>query len=438
MKKRTLLLMATLGMAISLTACGSIEQTAKNVTVEAGQELNLVATDFFDIDEKKAGDVSFDTSKVDVNTVGEYTATATYREQEFPITVMVEDTTAPEVTLKQRYAFTNDITAYDPVELVDGIYDASEYTTVLTRFEKSGNLDALDDDSIRSLVNTITIPCDQEALKTLGTEEIPTEEGIYQAVLAVTDAAGNARLEEVCIILDKTGALIDDVADKTIEVDTADIDKEPEINPEDYIITDNVDGKIPADDITCELELTDEANHQYTVHVSYTDRAGNESKSDFIINVSEKKQEVASNDSGSSSGSSGGSSSSGSDSGSTDNSGGGDTGSGDVTGYGDATVQEILQQDPSYYETHLTPDAQAAVNAGYYNIVPAADGDGYVILTHCDDDSTSYGGELLRNYVHSLGYNMQGCGGSIISDENDQYYFKAYGLYEIDESLNEW
>lgn len=105
--------------------------------------------------------------------------------------------------------------------------------------------------------------------------------------LEVADEHGNAAYEEIVLILDKTGAKIEDVADKTITVSADKLSAEPTVDKSEYIINDNVDGKIKADDITCQLELRDEAKHEWLNHVSYVDRAGNESKETFLIIVKE-------------------------------------------------------------------------------------------------------------------------------------------------------
>ena len=47
-------------------------------------------------------------------------------------------------------------------------------------------------------------------MKELGTEEVPTE-GIYKAVLLFKDAYDNEVYEQVYLVLDKTGAKIEEV-----------------------------------------------------------------------------------------------------------------------------------------------------------------------------------------------------------------------------------
>lgn len=112
------------------------------------------------------------------------------------------DTVPPVVTLKQRYVLTSDLSNCPPESIVSEIEDTDTCTLAFTRFERTGDLYTLETTSLEDLTNGISLPCDQEKLQTLGSETIPTEAGIYRMVLSATDAHGNSRLEEVCLILD--------------------------------------------------------------------------------------------------------------------------------------------------------------------------------------------------------------------------------------------
>lgn len=290
-KKNIIQLLLILILMTILSGCG-IKQTVHSVTIEAGENLNLKVTDFFDIDKDKIEKVCFDTSKVNVNQAGIYEVTASYKNEKFSIMVTIKDTTAPKVEMKQRYMFTNNIENCKPMQFVENIYDVSKYTVTFTRFEKIEGLSEINDEAIERFVKGIPNSEEQQVLAELGTKDIPTEEGIYYAVLAVEDTSGNIWLEGVCLILDTTEAFIDNVKNQVIEVEPEDIDKKPEVRIEDYAIIDNVDGKILAQDIIWEIEPKDEQNHEYVVYISYTDRAGNKSSVDFKIILQEKLKEV--------------------------------------------------------------------------------------------------------------------------------------------------
>ena len=287
MKKKLFILLSAAMLTLALSGCG-VELTNDTITHEAGQELVINATEHFNIDEEKAQELVFDTTTVDVNKVGEYEVPVTYKDNEFALKVNVVDTTAPMVEFSQRCVFTNDLVNTDITNALEGIYDASEYTTKLIRFEYVGNLDVMDEKAVKEFTDQIPLPCDSDELMAIGTEEVPEEEGIYRSVLEIKDVHGNMRLEEVYVVYDTMGAKIEDVADKTVHVAKEDLDKEPELDKSEYKIKDNVDGRVNEEDIVCELELRDKDKHEWLVHVSYTDRAGNESKADFLIVVKEK------------------------------------------------------------------------------------------------------------------------------------------------------
>lgn len=406
MKKRLFVVVLAVMLTMALTGCG-VKQTNDTITHEAGQELVINATEHFNVDEKKAAKFEFDTSAVDVNKVGTYEVAATYKNKDFTLTVNVVDTTAPMIEFASRCVFTNDLVNTDFTNALEGVYDASEYTTKLIRFEEYGNLEVMDENAVKSLTDKIPVPCIKEELEVIGTEDVPEEPGIYRSVLEIKDVHGNTRLEEVYVVYDTTGARIEDVADKTVRVAKEDLDKEPEINKKDYTITDNVDGKIHSDDITCELELRDEDKHEWLVHVSYTDRAGNESKADFLIIVKEKSSNSSkkeeSNTDNKTEGSASSSSTSSSNKGSTSVS----------------TTEEI---------TYEYPHIEAALQAGIGNVV-------YVNGIYCVcGDSNGYingtlGIQYLDNYLLSMGLFSTDVSGGMA---NESYtYFMAMNVQTL-------
>lgn len=81
----------------------NLKQTKDSLEHEAGKELAFDAQDYFHVDEETAAEITFDASRVDVNTVGEYKATAGYKSKTYMIKVNVIDTTAPMVDFACRY-----------------------------------------------------------------------------------------------------------------------------------------------------------------------------------------------------------------------------------------------------------------------------------------------------------------------------------------------
>lgn len=355
-----------------------------------------------------------------------YNTYTEYKSNNNTISVVAKDTTAPRAELAQRYIFTNDIaslTDFSPV--LESVTDVSDYSIKLIRFQKEDSLYELNDIALRNLLEAMQLPGIEEKLAILGTEDIPSEEGIYRAVLEIADVHGNRSLEELFVIYDTTGARIDDTPDKTVYVAKADLEKEPEIDKTDYSITDNVDGKVKSDDITCELELRDADKHEWLVHVSYTDRAGNESTADFLIIVkkeSEKKDTVANKDNQTGEDTS--------DRGNENKNNAGNQNSADADGDGVVTDEENSK--------HISPYEQAVIDAGYGVVVQFDDGD-YGVLTHGDGCVNGVEGfDILRDYLEELGLEATRMGGCWIDSNNDWYWCIAYDPYPVDNSDNEW
>lgn len=429
MKRTVILTFTMLLVAAFLSGCG-VKQLKTSVTVEAGDELNLKATEILDIKESEASNVTFDVSNVDTNTVGTYEAVATYNKKEYKIEVVVEDTTAPEVTFSQRVLFANDVTTCDIEQSIEAIYEVSEYEAQFVRFEEAGELMVMDEEAIGSLTKEIPVPCDQDKMKELGTEEVPAEEGIYKAVLLFKDAYDNEVYEQVYLVLDKTGAKIEEVPDTVVTVSEEHLADEPEINKEDYSITDNVDGVIKTEDMLFELSVKDEENHEWLVNVSYTDRAGNESLAEFLITV----KEGSAGDETSTSGSSGSASS-----GSNTNTSSGTTASNTSGGsYDPADTNKDGNLDEDELYAWISPDQQAMIDAGYGNVVALPTG-GYGVLVHADGTSNGKSGwEILGEYLESQGLTFQTSFGGAIRYENDWYGYCVTNIVPIDTSGNEW
>lgn len=433
-KNKILLVILTV-LLIILTAAGIklynqnvLTQTNDTITQEAGQELVLNASDFFDADETKASKITFDTSAVDLDTTGEYTAIAYFKNKRFEINVIVEDTTPPAAEFSNRCIFTNDIANANLTDSLSGVYDASEWTAKLIRFESKGTLQVMDETAQKVLTDSIPLPCDPEELKQIGTTDLPTEEGIYRAVMELSDVHGNTSFEEVYVIYDTTGAKIEDVPDKTISVSEEDLEKEPEINKSDYTITDNVDGAIDSENIQCELELRNEKNHEWLVQVSYTDRAGNDSRAEFLIMV--KKESDSSADAKETSNTGTDSTSQNGETASANNTDSGNYDPADTDKDGVVTPEEAAAT--------ISPTEQMVIDAGYGNVLQLPSGN-YAVLTHGDGYvNGKHGFDILDEYLASIGLESSQAGGCWIDSDNDWYWFIAENVHPIDTSGLEW
>lgn len=263
----------------------------KNTTLvhEVGKTLQIDVTDYFDVNEKAAAEITLDTSKVDVNTVGTYEVVATYKMHKYIITVEVRDTKAPAVEFINRYIFTNNISNVDLSSMVEVVNEKSDYELKLVRFEKAAYLTELTEKSLKELTDKIPVPGNQETLKSLGTDAVPTEPGIYRAVVEVTDAYGNATYEEIVLIYDVAGASINEVADIVMYVPADKLNEKPEIDLSLYKAYDDVDGLLTSSKLGIEVVERDASKHEWLVKVSYTDRAGNATAAEFLITVEKEE-----------------------------------------------------------------------------------------------------------------------------------------------------
>ncbi|MBQ2901135.1 MAG: hypothetical protein IJE49_04750 [Agathobacter sp.] len=366
----------------------------------------------------------------------------------------VVDTTAPKADFAHRYVFTNDAANADFTGMFESIRDASECTIKLIRFERSGNLGLMDEKALKSLTDKINTMATEDELKSIGNEEIPTEEGVYRAVMEIMDAHGNAAYEEIVLVLDKTGAKIEEAADKVVMVSKEKLSAEPDVDKSEYEITDNVDGKIAADNIVCELELRDADKHEWLVHVSYVDRAGNESKATFLITV--KEDAAPGIQSGNANAGNGGTTNN------TGNSTPGNTGNGNTSGNGGASSntgntvnnsnsgngstgnttnteadknpsnnQDTSTWVPTEDEHDISPYEQMVIDAGYGNVVDFGDGD-YAVLTHSDGYvNGKHGFEILTEYLESKGLYSSNMSGGFIDSRYDWYMYIAKDVQEL-------
>ncbi|MBQ1473519.1 MAG: hypothetical protein IIZ31_06985 [Lachnospiraceae bacterium] len=181
------------------------------------------------------------------------------------------DVDAPQVEWLSDVLYTNSLSGKAAADILK-YTDASDCTVELTRFTKLANLEVLDDAKVSSYTQTLNQSSSDELLAR--TTNKAAGEGIYSAVLSVTDTSGNAAAHEVLVVYDKTAPVFEGLSDRTIT--QSDVTIEPQVDLSAVTISDNVEGVIDASQVTTQLELEDEAKHTYTLHLSVKDRAGNE------------------------------------------------------------------------------------------------------------------------------------------------------------------
>lgn len=433
---------------------GNLKQTKHSLDHEVGHELVLTVRDYFDVDDETAKEITLDTSKVNTGEVGAYEVTASYKGKGYVIKINVVDTTAPKASLAVKYIFTNDAGNVDVSALFESVHDASECTTKLVRFERKGNLEAIDEKALNGLIDAINKHVTDDELRTVGTTDVPTEAGIYRGIIEIADTYGNASYEEICLILDTTGAEINEVADQVVTVKKDKLTALPELDKSLYKGLDNVDGILNADDFSYELVLRDEVKHEWLVKVSHTDRAGNTASADFLITVQEEKEQ-STNKPSSDKNNASDKATSNKDNTSSDKNNTSDknnsssdknnTGNNNSSNSGNSSTSK-----PSYDPAdtnkdgwvseeegmgYITPEKQACIDAGYGVVCEFDDdetgGKWYGILMPNADYQINgkYGWEILGDYLdeHGLDGQMYGCW---INTEKEWYWYIAENVHE--------
>ena len=442
-------LVLVLIVSIILNVNLGLNQTKKELRIELGsvETLNLDRKEFFKVDEDTIEDLTFDTSGVDVNAVGTYNVTVKYNGRTYSIKVIVEDTTVPKVEMAERIVYTNNIATIEADKLIKNVTDKSDCTAKLIRFEKTGTLSVMDELTVNNLLEKINTPGNAKELNALGSEAVPTEQGLYRSVVEIADVHGNAAYEEVYVVLDTTGAQINEVVDQVVTVKKDKLTAQPELDKSLYKGLDTVDGTLTADDFVFELVLRDEAKHEWLVKVSHTDRAGNTASSEFLITVQEEKTQ-SSNKPSSDKDSTSDKNTGNKNESSSDKNGSGNSGSSNNNNSSsskpskdpmDANNDGFVSEDEEM--SYITPEKQACIDAGY-GVVCEFD-------NHPGDGSTWYGilmkdskheingkrgWEILSDYLteRNLEGNIYGCW---IDTEKGWYWYIAEYVHEIEEDI---
>lgn len=381
----------------------------------------------------------------------------------------VTDTEAPNVTMKVRYIFTNDITKLTDVSgIVKEVTDTSDYEMKLIRFEKKDVLSEMNELALKNLTEGADSLMEETALA-IGSADIPTEQGIYRSVLEIKDTQGNGAYEEVFVILDTDSALINDAADVVVTVPGDKISEKPEVDTSIYKGYDEVDGSLTSKDLKFELTLMDETKHEWKLTISYKDRAGNESAADYKVTVTAEKETIAGNNgntgntgttnnngntkpntgntnagnsnngnsntgntnTGNNSGTSNGGSSGG-------NQGNTSSGGSNIPQYDPADTNKDGWVDANEEMAYITPQKQKCIDAGYGVVVEQDGGEWYSVL--CEDGDQLFNGkrgwELLDDYLRERGLHADLVKGCWINSTNGWYWYVAEGIKEIPESTD--
>lgn len=382
------------------TLADKTEQIKATVTLEAGEEFNFDPNEYFTFKEKlDMEDWTIDTTSLNTSKLGKYDVIITYKHKDYTIEAEVVDTKAPYMDMTERYVFTNDLENMDTTSMMT-FYDGTEGKVEVSRYTKIENLRLLNDKEIDKLVADIVEGQDPKDLMQKENSEADGE-GIYRAVLSVTDEAGNMDAEEILVIYDTTAP---EGEFEDVTVTQEDVTAEPEITLGSRI-KDNVDGTMKKEDMELTMAKKTDAENEYLVTAKVSDRAGNVLEGEYTIKVKEgNPEEESKTESGTAS--SNNSSTSNTDSGST---GTASSGSGSNSGTGTSNNTGMVETINGFtidYSTIIEKDrdiARRTCAAGYYNIIDYDGGCSVLIPSPAEID---YGTELLRAHIESLGYEM--------------------------------
>lgn len=355
MKKKLLSTLLVLSMTASLfTGCGcsrtpKVSQTNTTMTMEIGTTFVFNIGDYFSYDDNSAikeGSYTVDASAVNTQKPGTYDVKVVFGEKdkakEYTVTVSVEDTTAPELTLKESdhvlYVLINDLKEdFDASEYVS-VKDATNTTTKVS-YRKLGNMTVLSDEALNKYAG-------MKADEDVNDEK----DGYYEMTVTVTDEGNNSASVSLLAVCDVTAPVLLFNGKEVKDGDTISA-KDPE-NVQ-FTAKDNCAGDISSEDV---VYAYNKDTKTATVHVY--DRVSN--KTEITVKVTAPTQTA---DKGNSSGGSSGSSSGGSSSGSS--SGGVQTSETPVSNdpvlnkYPNFKVDHIASDGTIYYEGRLV------LNNGY-------------------------------------------------------------------------
>ncbi len=305
-RKRHLLGMTMLAMMLGLSGCAP-QVTTQTYTHEAGEELPAEAAAYAEFENsEQAETATVDVSKVDADNVGTYDATIMLNEREYPFTVEVVDTTAPDGTFERFMttvgvegkvtADSFGIKATDASEFKHGFRNAEMVKTEEEVQEiLSGIVENLDITEKINVEEELGLSWKQETdtwhekdvtWESIDEEYIPKESGLYHLEFVSVDSSGNAEVMNCYVLADLVAPVFTQIEDTMMtasnEIDAFMQSFEEKIEAEDNILG-NVKSWIQVTDWNALSESNGSTEMKYEYRL--TDLAGNITTAERVITV---------------------------------------------------------------------------------------------------------------------------------------------------------
>lgn len=289
-------------ISLFLTGCSGTELLQDSVTVEAGESMSDDPGDYasFTSDSaKESASVKLD--GVQTDKAGTYQAAVVSGNKEYPFTVEIVDTTAPEGTFQTYFATAGAEKPVTPDMFLDGCTDYSDFSLgfrenelvkteeeVQELFKTALSEQENADELTLELDKILGLSWDQENdawteqevdMDGLSPEFAPDQNGLYRVELAAADEYGNASLMNCYVLADLTAPVISGAEDATVTL-TADTDFE-HANIYGISVEDNYLGDI-TDLVEIKEDILESSDKYLKAQVAYSisDLGGNVSTAD--------------------------------------------------------------------------------------------------------------------------------------------------------------
>lgn len=269
MKKKALISTAIAGIGVE-ALCGfcyvsnTFELKQDTFTVEYGNALNISPYAYVDANEAILGETVMDLSKVDKDKVGEYPASATYKNKQLDFKVIVEDTEKPEISMQAEVRSV----AGKELSGKDILIEATDKAGIKSISLKEGQIgEAAKIDDLKMKYDT---------------------PGTYENTITVEDNNGNKTEQNFTVkVVEDYEKHVSGIKDLTVEQDNtidwlADIDKDEKI------------AEIQVDDSKVDMSKTGDYDLTYTIVGD--DKETKIQKTIKVTVVSESKAQELAND----------------------------------------------------------------------------------------------------------------------------------------------